>query len=291
MQSVLPRLAWLVLAGAGCCMAREAVDRPNIVMFFVDDLGYGDLGFTGHPTTHTPTFDKLAFNGKVLTSWYSGCPVCSGSRAALMTGRQYVRTGVPGVFGPTVNVGLPLNETTVATQLKKAGYATAAMGKWHLGQRRMFLPAARGFDQYLGIPFSDDMGEARATSCNKTCESDEATKETYHMWENYREGGFLLKQDGPNANDPGGDFLPLVHQVNGSTTVLEQPLDFTTLASKYKAYVTDFIEKHQTDPFFLYMPFSHVHTTAGNQPQKQYAGCNFKNSTCLLYTSPSPRDS
>lgn len=144
-----------------------------------------------------------------MSSWYSGCPVCSGSRAALMTGRQFNRVGVPGVFGPTVKAGLPLNETTVADQLKKAGYATvsappivltvpffwsgsflffkplflklmlaffvffffcaetnqAIMGKWHLGQRPMFLPAARGFDTYMGIPYSDDMGEARRTPC------------------------------------------------------------------------------------------------------------------------------
>ena len=95
----------------------------------MDDLGYGDLGFNGHPTTKTPNIDKLAYSGKVLSSWYSGCPVCSGSRAALMTGRQFNRNGVPGVFGPTVDNGLPLNETTVADQLKKAGYATAIMGK------------------------------------------------------------------------------------------------------------------------------------------------------------------
>lgn len=83
-----------------------------------------------------------------------------------MTGRQFNRIGVPGVFGPDVDVGLPLNETTIADQMKKAGYATAIMGKWHLGQRAMFLPTSRGFDYYLGIPYSDDMGEARATPCS-----------------------------------------------------------------------------------------------------------------------------
>lgn len=113
----------------------------------------GDLGFNGHPTVETPNIDKLAFGGKILSSWYSGCPVCSGSRAALMTGRQFNRMGVPGVFGPDVTAGLPLNETTAADQMKKAGYATAIMGKWHLGQREMYLPTARGFDYYLGIPY------------------------------------------------------------------------------------------------------------------------------------------
>merc|ERR1719460_889755 len=103
----------LSLLSVGCAVARPALDKPNIVMFFVDDLGYGDLGFTGHPTTKTPNIDKLAHEGKILSTWYSGCPVCSGSRAALMTGRQFTRTGVPGVFSPTVNEGLNLNETTV----------------------------------------------------------------------------------------------------------------------------------------------------------------------------------
>jgi arylsulfatase A len=90
--------------------------QPNFVLLFMDDLGYGDLGFTGHPTTETPNLDRLAWNGKILTTWYSGCNVCSGSRAALMTGRQFPRTGVPGVFGPTVQGGLNLNETTIAEQ-------------------------------------------------------------------------------------------------------------------------------------------------------------------------------
>lgn len=124
--------------------------RPNFILLFMDDLGYGDLGFTGHPTTKTPHLDRLAWNGKILTTWYSGCNICTGSRAALMTGRQFPRTGVPGVFGPTVTGGLNLNETTIAEHLKQAGYATAIVGKWHLGQRPVYLPGNQGFDYYLG---------------------------------------------------------------------------------------------------------------------------------------------
>lgn len=135
--------------------SREVRERPNVVMLFVDDLGYGDVGFNGHPSTLTPEIDALAWNGKVLTTWYSACPVCSCSRASLMTGRQWSRMGIPGVFSATTASGLPLNETTVAEQLSAAGYATGAVGKWHLGQRASYLPAARGFDQYLGIPYSD----------------------------------------------------------------------------------------------------------------------------------------
>ena len=104
--------ALLLPLGFSSSPPRAALDRPNVVMLFVDDLGYGDVGFNGHPTTNTPNIDKLAWNGKVLTTWYSGCPVCSCSRASLMTGRQWSRMGIPGVFGPTVDSGLPLNETT-----------------------------------------------------------------------------------------------------------------------------------------------------------------------------------
>jgi arylsulfatase A len=120
----------LAMLLAAPTLARPATEKPNVVMLFVDDLGYGDLGFTGHPTVHTPNIDALANGGKTLSSWYSGCPVCSGSRTALMTGRQYTRVGCPGVFGDSSTTGLPLNETTVADQLKKVGYKTAIMGKW-----------------------------------------------------------------------------------------------------------------------------------------------------------------
>jgi arylsulfatase A len=233
----------------------------------------------------------------VLTSWYSGCPVCSGSRAALMTGRQFARIGVPGVFGPSVTAGLPLNETTVADQLKKGGYKTAIMGKWHLGQRPMYLPAARGFDEYLGIPYSDDMGLARRSACPGRADQE---LEMLHPSDYvYREEDSVHGDDIQNLHDlnrqqASGAMLPLVYQSGGvsstppgsgeqkyaaNTTVLEQPLDFSTLAPKYSTFVVDFINKNHAEPFVLYMPFSHVHTTSGNQPQKQYASCMHQNTS------------
>jgi len=256
-------------------------------MLFVDDLGYGDVGFTGHPTTLTPNLDQLAWNGKVLTTWYSGCPVCSCSRASLMTGRQWSRMGIPGVFGSTVDDGMPLNETTVADQLSKAGYATAAVGKWHLGQRHAYLPASRGFDQYLGIPYSDDMGEARATPCDRSgMRTAPGTKKAYteESLEQYVEAGLTRPPSAHEKDDPAGNFLPLVSQQRASdgtinTTILEQPLDFSKLSSKYADFATGFIHEHAHDPFFLYMPFSHVHVTADDQPDKQFCGCDFKNKT------------
>ena len=133
-------IAFATAAATALTPLRAPLDKPNIVMLFVDDLGYGDVGFNGHPTTSTPAIDALAWQGKVLTTWYSACPVCSASRASLLTGRQWSRMGIPGVFSPTTASGLPLNETTVASQLKLAGYATGAVGKWHLGQRAAYLP-------------------------------------------------------------------------------------------------------------------------------------------------------
>jgi len=269
-------------------------------MLFVDDLGYGDLGFTGHPTTSTPNIDSLAYNGKILNSWYSGCPVCSGSRTALMTGRQYTRVGVPGVFGDSSTTGLPLNETTVADQLKKAGYKNAIMGKWHLGQRPMFLPGARGFDTYLGIPYSDDMGQAARSPCpgdaQQRCSVIEPSDYKYTEADNVHGEGEIGRRNLADLNDNGPqDLSPLVFQTGGTsstpgaqtktaayaknTTVLEQPVDFSKLAPKYNEFVLDFIDENKEDPFFLYMPFSHVHTTASNQPQKQYAACQFQNTS------------
>lgn len=148
---------FLVFTGFVLGAKAQRRQRPNFILLFMDDLGYGDVGFTGHPTTSTPNLDKLAYNGKILTTWYSGCNVCTCSRAAIMTGRQFPRTGLPGVLSATENIGLPLNETTIAEHLKeKGGYATGIVGKWHLGQRQVYLPASRGFDYYLGKKESKD---------------------------------------------------------------------------------------------------------------------------------------
>jgi len=260
----LPPLLLLALADKlllGSALPRAPQDKPNFIMLFADDLGYGDVGFTGHPTTQTPNIDRLAYGGKILTTWYSGCPVCSGSRAALLTGRQYPRTGAKAVFNNSEQVGLPLNETTLAELLKGHGYTTGMVGKWHLGQRPVYLPGSRGFDSYLGLPYSDDMGLARATACSVN-EAEPA----------------LVSEDDVEV-DPGALFLPLIHMEGSNLTILEQPLDFTYLAQKYSQFAVDFIQAHKAVPFFLYVALSHVHTTASNQPEMQYAGCSFKNQT------------
>jgi arylsulfatase A-like enzyme len=129
-----------------------------VILIFADDLGYGDLGCYGNPTIRTPQLDRMAEEGVRLTSFYVPAPVCSPSRAALLTGRYSVRCGMPGNTGPGSDKHLPTSEITVAQVLKDQGYRTMAVGKWHLGhQSPEVLPTGRGFDHWFGLPYSNDM--------------------------------------------------------------------------------------------------------------------------------------
>jgi len=129
---------------------------PNIIFIYADDLGYGDLGCYGS-NLRTPNLDRMASEGMRFTQFYSANPVCSPSRAALLTGRYPTRVGVPRVLFPTDSTGLPDSETTLAQVLKQRSYKTMCIGKWHLGHLPQFLPTRRGFDEYFGIPYSNDM--------------------------------------------------------------------------------------------------------------------------------------
>ncbi len=130
---------------------------PNIVVLFADDLGYGDLGSFGHPTIRTPNLDRMAQQGVKLTSFYA-MPSCTPARAALLTGRYPVRSGLHHVLGPDSRVGIPDSELTLAEGLKTRGYRTLAVGKWHLGHaEEKFLPTSNGFDEYFGLLYSNDM--------------------------------------------------------------------------------------------------------------------------------------
>lgn len=142
-----------------------AAQRPNIIIIFADDLGYGDLGCYGSPTIRTPHLDRMADEGIRMTSFYAAAAVCSPSRAALLTGRYPVRCGMPGNTGPGSDAHLPESEITIAQALKGAGYRTMAVGKWHLGhQRPELLPTGRGFDAWFGLPYSNDMRRPFTTS-------------------------------------------------------------------------------------------------------------------------------
>ena len=135
-----------------------AADRPpNVVLIYADDLGYGDVGCYGAKGWKTPHLDKLAADGVRFTDFYVAQAVCSASRTALLTGCYPNRLGILGALGPQSKNGIHDDETTIAEVLKPRGYATAIYGKWHLGHHPRFLPVRHGFDEYFGVPYSNDM--------------------------------------------------------------------------------------------------------------------------------------
>ena len=131
--------------------------RPNIVLIFMDDMGYGDLGCTGSPLIRTPRMDSVAEDGMTFTQMYSAAPTCTPSRAALLTGRYAQRAGLPRVIFPDDPAGLSDQEVTIAEVLGEQGYACGAFGKWHLGARTEHSPLRHGFDRFVGLPYSNDM--------------------------------------------------------------------------------------------------------------------------------------
>jgi arylsulfatase A-like enzyme len=160
-MKTLPIVALLAILAAGTAVAADTpTPKPNIVLIYIDDMGYGDIGPFGSTKNRTPNLDRMAKEGMKLTSFYAA-PVCSVSRAQVLTGCYGVRVSIPGVFGPG---GINPEEHTVAELLKERGYATMCIGKWHVGDQPPFLPTRHGFDRYLGIPYSNDMQrESEAT--------------------------------------------------------------------------------------------------------------------------------
>lgn len=178
---LLDRRTFLKASGAVALSAAQPLlpaqaKAPNIVLIFCDDLGYGDLGCYGS-RIRTPNLDWLASEGTRFTQFYSANPVCSPSRAALLTGRYPTRVGVPRVLFPRDKEGLDLSEQTIASLLKPRGYKTMCIGKWHLGHTPAYLPTSRGFDEYFGIPYSNDMDPRLLLHNTETLEP-QATLET-----------------------------------------------------------------------------------------------------------------
>ncbi|MGD8499088.1 MAG: sulfatase-like hydrolase/transferase, partial [Phycisphaerales bacterium] len=149
-------LATAMIPTHGCSLgesAKATAERPNIILIMADDLGYGDVGCYGSKRINTPNIDALAAGGMKFTDYHSNCPVCSPTRAALLTGRYQQRCGIEGVIyakGPTRQTGMALEEVTFAEVLKRRGYATGIFGKWHLGYNVEFNPAKQGFDEFRG---------------------------------------------------------------------------------------------------------------------------------------------
>lgn len=153
LAATLAAIAWLAPVAS---RAAES-SKPNFVVIFIDDMGYGDIGPFGSKLNRTPHLDRMAREGMKLSSFY-GAPVCTPSRAQMMTGCYAKRVSLPNVIGPVCPIGLSAKEHTIAELLKQQGYATMAIGKWHLGDQPAFLPIRHGFDHYLGLPYSNDMG-------------------------------------------------------------------------------------------------------------------------------------
>jgi arylsulfatase A len=221
------RLVTLVVTAAfttGAPPCSRAADRPpNIVIIFTDDQGYGDVGCFGARGFETPNLDRLARDGRRFTNFHVAQPVCSASRAALLTGCYPNRIGIHGALGPKDEVGIADGETTLAQLLKRQGYATGVAGKWHLGHHPRFLPVHHGFDEYLGLPYSND------------------------MWPFHPEAK-------PGSYPP----LPLIEGdriFNANVTAKEQ----SQLTGLYTERAVSFINRHKDRPFFFYLAHSMPH--------------------------------
>ncbi len=225
-------LLWVaaVAAPIGDASAQNA-QPPNFIIIFTDDQGYGDLGCFGHPTIKTPNLDRMAAEGQKWTSFYVAANVCTPSRAALMTGRLPIRSGMYSdkrrVLFPDSDGGLPQSEITIARHLKQKGYRTAAIGKWHLGHLPAYLPTSHGFDSYLGIPYSNDM--------DKVNDVDRKTA----FWESKTE---YFR-------------VPLLRD----TTEIQRPADQNTIVKRYTEEAIKVIKQNKKSPFFLYMAHSLPH--------------------------------
>ncbi len=229
---LLHRIATLTFVTAMAAMspnadihAQDSPPRsaPNVVIIFTDDQGYSDIGTFGAEGFATPNLDRMAAEGARFTDFYVAAPSCSPSRAALLTGCYPLRVSIPNVLGPRAAIGLHPDETTIADMLKAEGYATACVGKWHLGRHASVLPTRQGFDQYLGLPYSNDM-------------TPDASK---------------------NPNPPARNHPPLPLLRNEE--ILEEEPDQSQLTAQYTAEAVDFINANKDGPFFLYFAHNFPH--------------------------------
>lgn len=211
---------------------KDKSSKPNFIVIFADDMGYGDIGAYGHPSIKTPNLDKMAYEGQKWTNFYVAAPVCTPSRAGLLTGRLPIRTGMCSskrrVLFPDSKGGLKSSEVTIASALKNVGYSTACIGKWHLGTYLPeFSPNAHGFDYYFGIPYSNDMDKIGG-----------------HDYMN-------------SIINPKIDYfnVPLMR----NSEIVERPAQQETITRRYTTEAVKFINDNKENPFFLYLAYSIPH--------------------------------
>ena len=226
-------LSIAITCGAPAAAATKATELPNVVVLLADDLGYGDLGSYGHPVHRTPHIDQLAAEGQRWTDFYAAAPVCTPSRGSLLTGRLPIRlgleapAGMPNVFMPFSTSGLPLGEVTLAELLKPAGYATALIGKWHLGFPAAFSPNAQGFDYFFGTLGSNDMSPAGPWSMD-----------------------LFFKE--PDSKD-----WDVTLYRNGE--VVERPAQQESLTARYTEEAVAFMRQNRDRPFLLMLSWNMPH--------------------------------
>jgi arylsulfatase A-like enzyme len=231
-------LAFLVVVFASrVCSAADVNQpiespRPNVVIIFIDDLGYADIGPFGATAYKTPNLDRMAREGRIFTDFHAATAVCSASRVALLTGCYPERVSILGALGPLAREGIHKNEITLAELCKTRDYATAIFGKWHLGRPRKFLPLQHGFDEYLGLPYSNDMWPRRPELASSP------------------EAGKKKKEGYPE--------LPLIKNNEVIDPVVDGE-DQAKLTTLYTEHAVDFINRNKSRPFFLYVPHTMVH--------------------------------
>lgn len=218
----------------------KPTSKPNIIVIFMDDMGYGDIGVNGAVGYQTPNLDRMASEGIRFTNFMAAQAVCSASRAALLTGCYPNRIGISGALFPNAPRGINQNETTIAELLKKQGYATGMFGKWHLGDAKEFLPLQHGFDEYVGLPYSNDMWPVDYDGKPLTDES------------NHRKKAFPL--------------LPLLSG-NDTLRTINTLDDQAQLTGIYTEKAVSFIKKNKKKPFFLYVPHSMPHVPIAASPR------------------------
>jgi arylsulfatase A-like enzyme len=205
---------------------------PNVVIIFIDDMGYADIGPFGAKAYKTPHLDRMATEGRVFTDFHAATAVCSASRVALMTGCYPERVSILGALGPWARHGINAQETTLAELCRERGYDTAVFGKWHLGQHKKFLPLQHGFDEYFGLPYSNDMSPLQAE--------------------------MIKSSPNPFARKNQAPPLPLF-EGNKVINPAVNPEELAQLTTQYTEHAVDFINRNKSRPFLLYVPHTMVH--------------------------------